>query len=137
MSLPRLMAALGLATCLAFAAPPAAAFNCKFPGLVDATKRAVCANPELARLDATEAAELHHVSGKLWISSIGALRADRDAFVNARRRCGAALRCLEAVYRAQLRLYAAAGLCAERGPQQLDCLNQTFARHREDLHRSL
>ncbi len=133
--MPRALYALALLFAAATASP-AHAYNCELPG-IDVTKRTVCRNPELTRLDKAERNILHATSAKLGVSSIGAMRADRDRFVKARKACRANVRCLDAVYNAQIRLYGEiAAACEKTTDDQYDCTLAAIARHREALHQA-
>jgi uncharacterized protein len=117
-------------------ASPAAAYNCELPGL-DPIKRTVCRSKELRRLDTAERNLLHTTSAKLGVTAIGIMRADRDKFIKDRKACRTDVRCLDAVYNAQVRLYGEiAAACEKPAGDQSECTQTTIAKHREALHQS-
>jgi uncharacterized protein len=118
-------------------APPAQAFNCAVPGLFSAAKKTVCANPTLAVLDQTEGNAFAALRGKLGAEAMVAVGRDRRAFLSQRDRCGREVRCHEATYIAQTRLYRRLEACADRDARKMFCVSRTVLKHREDLHRSL
>jgi uncharacterized protein len=116
----------------------ALAYNCTIPALVDPVKKAVCAQPLLAGMDREEVARRTALAAKLTSDAGTLITRDRRAFVTTRETCASDQRCLEATYRAQLRLYSRLDACARRqAAQQTFCVSRTTLQHREELHKSL
>jgi uncharacterized protein len=115
----------------------AQAFNCAIPGIFSIPKKTVCANPTLAALDQTEAGRFAGLRGKLGAEAMVSVGRDRRTFLGQRDRCGRDVRCHEATYTAQTRLYRRLDACADRGAQKVLCVSRTISKHREELHRSL
>jgi uncharacterized protein len=124
------------AIALLAAATPAAAFNCAVPALFSPSKKAVCASPALSSLDGREIVTRQQVLAKLGFPARPAVMASYNAFKATRDGCGSDARCLDATYRAQLRLYARLGHCATKS-DRATCAIHTVDRHRQELHRSL
>jgi uncharacterized protein len=114
----------------------AAAYNCRIPALLDATKKAVCGQVLLAGMDREETTRRAALAAKLAIDARTIVTRDRRAFIDTRNACGSDTRCLEATYRAQLRLYRQLESCAGRQGQTF-CVERTTQKHRQDLHKSL
>jgi uncharacterized protein len=127
-------AAIGLA---AWSATPATAFNCRIPALANASKKTVCASSLLRAADAKEEAGYASLRAALNPDARRALDADRRQFVATRDGCIGEDLCLEASYRAQLRLYTRLARCKAPGAKQTLCITNTTSAHREELHRSL
>lgn len=132
----RIAVLAGLAA--AIAAPlvtstPADAFNCRIPAFISPSKKAVCASPELRRLDAQEEAGFAALRSRLSARA-PTLSADRTTFINTRNACQSDARCLTATYRAQIRLYRNVARCR---PADAQCVPRTVQAHRLALHRSL
>ena len=120
----------------AVASTPAAAYNCAIPAIIDQTKRTVCANQGLRDLDQSEKARFASVNATLGTDGRRSLTRARAAFFTDRDACGGTdTRCLTAVYRAQVRLYARFTKCRTNRAQGT-CIEGIFQRHREELHRS-
>jgi uncharacterized protein len=114
----------------------AAAYNCKIPALFDTTKKAVCGQALLAGMDREETTRRAALAAKLVTDARTIVTRDRRAFIETRNRCGADTRCLEATYRAQLRLYGQLESCASRQGQTF-CASRTTQKHRRELHNAL
>ena len=128
----------GAALCLAALAPaPAVAFNCKVPGLLSAAKKTVCSSPVLTQLDQAEETGLVTLRGKVGPDAAREIVNDRRNFLRTRDGCGLDVRCHEATYMAQSRLYRKLDACAGQGTKQLICVQRSILRHRQELHRSL
>jgi uncharacterized protein len=121
----------------AFAAHPAAAFSCAVPAIASAVKRTVCAEPLLMAIDRTEAETVAGLGGRLSGDARRAVLRDRRAFHAVRDNCGADVRCLEASYRAQVRLYRKLESCLRPDARELFCVTRTIEQHRQELHRSM
>ncbi len=115
----------------------AEAYDCRVPALINDTKKSVCAVPVLRRLDQEEGAGYGRLRATLGAPSRTALLSDRVNFLDTRRTCAADIRCLEATYRAQIRLYDALRFCVLGRGDQRACVVAAIAKHREELHRSL
>jgi uncharacterized protein len=112
------------------------AYQCGVPAVFDANKKTVCASPVLANLDQAEVDARRSLGLSREATSI--VSRDRQSFTKTRGQCGGAARCLEATYRAQIRLYTKLKSCASRqGPQQTFCVSKATQQHRQDLHRSM
>ena len=131
-----LTAAVLIATTV-FAAPSAHAFICAVPGVFSVAKKTVCANPTLAALDQAESDAFAALRPKLGAEAMVAIGRDRRTFSSQRDRCAADVRCHEATYTAQTRLYSQLNACADRGTRKMFCVNRTILKHRESLHRSM
>jgi uncharacterized protein len=112
---------------------PADAFNCRIPAFISPSKKAVCASPELRRLDSQEEAGFAALRSRLGARA-PRLTADRTTFINTRNGCQSDTRCLSATYRAQLRLYRQVARCK---PADAQCVPRTVEAHRMALARSL
>ncbi len=135
---PRIiLAAAALITTTLVAAPGAQAFTCAVPGIFSAAKKTVCGNPTLAALDRAEGNGFAALRPKLGAEAMVAVGRDRRAFLGQRDRCARDVRCHEATYTAQTRLYAKLDTCADRGTRKMFCVNRTILKHREGLHRSM
>lgn len=130
-------AILATGALLALPAGEAAAFNCSIPALVNPAKKTVCANPLLRTVDAKEESEFRALSAGLSLEARRALQRDRRQFVSTRDGCEADQRCLEATYRAQLRLYTRLARCKVTRANQTFCVTTTAEKHRQELHKSL
>jgi hypothetical protein len=134
---PRIaLAAAALVSVTTVSAPAAHAFNCAVPGIFSVTKKTVCANPTLTALDRTEGARFATLRAKLGAEAMVAVGRDRRTFLSQRDTCGREVRCYEATYTAQTRLYSRLDACTEKGARKMFCVSRTILRHREDLHRS-
>jgi uncharacterized protein len=131
------LAAIALAGSTLIAAPGAQAFTCAVPGIFSAAKKTVCANATLAALDQTEAVGFAALRPKLGADAMAAIGRDRRAFLSQRDRCTRDLRCHEATYTAQIRLYGRLDACTDRGTRKMFCVSRTLLKHRENLHNSL
>lgn len=118
-------------------ATEAAAFNCAVPALVNPAKKTVCANPLLRAIDDKEESAFKALGAGLSLDARRALQRDRRIFVSTRDGCEADQRCLEATYRAQLRLYTKLGRCKVTRANQTFCVTTTADKHRQELHKSL
>lgn len=130
-------AAAVLITAAAVPASPAAAFNCAIPGIFSAAKKTVCANPTLTALDQAEEDDLVALRSRLGSEAMVPVSRDRRIFLSQRDRCGRDVRCHEATYTAQTRLYRRLGECETHGARKLFCVSRTLIKHREALHRSM
>ena len=122
---------------VALAPPPAVAFNCAVPGVFSTAKMTVCATPVLTQLDQAEETGLVTLRGKLGPDAAREIASDRRSFVRTRDGCQRDVRCHEATYTAQSRLYRKLDTCAGQGTKQLICVQRSILRHRQELHRSL
>jgi uncharacterized protein len=132
----RIAALTGLAAVLAtplLIATPADAFNCRIPAFISQSKSTVCKSPALRRLDAQEEAGFAALRSRLSGAGASAVRTDRSSFIATRNGCAADTRCLQATYRAQLRLYRQLARCK---PADGACVSRTVQAHRLALHRS-
>lgn len=124
--------------CAAAASTPADAYNCRIPALIDPVKKAVCAQPLLAGMDRDESSRRAALLANLRSDARTLVTRDRRAFITTREKCASDTRCLEATYRAQLRLYKQLDGCVPRaGAQQTFCVSRVTQKHREGLHSSM
>jgi uncharacterized protein len=136
--LPRkILTAAALSAATFLAAPSALAFTCAVPGLFSAAKKTVCGNPTLAALDQAEDDGFKGLRDKLGAEAMAAIGRDRRTFLKQRNACAREVRCHEATYTAQTRLYARLGACSDRGNRKMFCVTRTILKHREELHRSM
>jgi uncharacterized protein len=133
----RLLAAAALAVALFAIVPPAVAFNCAVPALVNVAKRTVCKDPILAALNLHEQERLAVVRSVIAVQNRGQVINDRRIFLRTRDNCRSDVRCLDATYRAQVRLYSRLEACGATIQNQAFCLTRAIQRHRQELHRSL
>ncbi len=126
------MVALGAA----MIATPAGAYTCGIPAIADVVKRTVCGAPVLRTLDRTEDDRLFAIRSVLAIENRALVTRDRRTFLNTRNACRTDARCLEATYRAQIRLYGKVEACGITVKNQAFCVTRAIQRHREELHRS-
>lgn len=126
------LAILGLAA----TATPAEAYRCSIPAVRDSVKRTVCGAPALRALDVTEQADLGKLQSWLNRNAYNYTVDDRKLFAGTRAKCAKDVRCLEATYNAQIRLYQVLLAC-KAGTRQTACVKNAVAKHREELHRSL
>lgn len=120
-----------------FAPPSAEAFNCQIPALVNPAKKTVCAAPLLRAIDDKEEAEFKAVKIGMALDARRTIQRDRRTFVATRDGCESDQRCLEAAYRAQIRLYSRLARCKITRANQTFCTTTTITRHRQELHNSL
>jgi uncharacterized protein len=113
------------------------AFNCAVPAVVSVTKQSVCASPVLRRLDQEEGSTYTTLRRSFAPPARTALMSDYQTFIDQRAKCAADIRCLEATYRAQVRLYEKLKPCTTAPGDQRVCVTRTISAHREELHRSL
>ena len=116
--------AAALALALLAPATDAQAFNCAIPGLFSAAKKTVCASPTLAALNRTETDRLAGLRARLGAEAMVAVNRDRRTFTATRDQCARDVRCHEATYTAQVRLYRRLDTCADRGKQVVFCVNR-------------
>jgi uncharacterized protein len=131
-----MMIAAALAASAA-AGDEANAFNCAVPAFVSVTKQSVCAAPVVRRLDQEEDRGYTALRRSFAPPARTALMSDHQSFVDQRAKCAADIRCLEATYRAQVRLYEKLKPCTATPGDQRVCVTRTISAHREELHRSL
>lgn len=135
----RLLAIATLTTTawLALSSTGAEAFNCAVPALANVAKKTVCANPLLRTVDAKEESEFKALGAGLSLEARRVSQRDRRLFIATRDGCEADQRCLEASYRAQLRLYSRLARCKVTRANQTFCVTTTTDKHRQELHKSL
>lgn len=135
----RLFVTATLAIAALSALPPgeAAAFNCAIPALANVAKKTVCATPILRAIDTKEETEFKNVTTGMSLDARRAAQRDRRNFIATRDGCEADNRCLEATYRAQLRLYTKFARCKITRANQTFCVTTTADKHRQELHKSL
>lgn len=131
------LATLAVGAVLWLPAGEAAAFNCSVPALINAAKKTVCAQPLLRAADAKEEGDFKALGAGLSLDARRVLQRDRRTFVATRDGCEADQRCLEATYRAQLRLYTKLARCKVTRANQTFCVTTTTEKHRQELHNSL
>lgn len=130
-------ATLAAAAIVAVTANNAAAFNCSIPALANVAKKTVCGNPLLRTVDGKEETEFKALGAGLSLEARRALQRDRRLFISTRDGCDADQRCLEATYRAQIRLYTKLARCKVTRANQTFCVTTTTDKHRQELHKSL
>lgn len=121
---------------LVTSAAPARAYQCNVPAIVDPVKKTVCATPQLVSLDKREVSSRRSVNAVLPVSARTRLEANRTSFVRTRQTCGADPLCLEATYKAQIRLYDRLRACAP-AKSPATCAGRVIEQHRQELHQSL
>lgn len=130
-------AILGLGLSLVLAPAAAQAFNCQIPALVNPAKKTVCANPLLRAIDDKEEGEFKSVQSGMALDARRTIQRDRRAFIATRDGCETDQRCLEAAYRAQIRLYSRLGRCKISRANQTFCVTAAITKHRQELHNSM
>jgi uncharacterized protein len=116
---------------------PAQAYNCNAAAVFDMTKKAVCANPGLAKMDLAEAEQLSALRARLGNEATRVVARDRQSFLLSRNRCARNVRCLDAIYSAQLRLYQSLSACVGPNSATSACVKGRISAHREQLHKSM
>ncbi|MFM2422698.1 MAG: hypothetical protein RL291_1228 [Pseudomonadota bacterium] len=128
---------LSVAAVLAADLRPAEAYRCSIPAVRDSIKRAVCGTPALRALDTQETAKLSELRSWLNRNAYNYTEDDRKQFTAQRAKCGAKdIRCLEATYQAQVRLYSVLLGC-KAGTRQTACVKNAVQKHRQALHSSM
>jgi uncharacterized protein len=120
---------------LAATATSSEAYNCRVPAVRDVVKRTVCGAPELRTKDTAEQAELTKLRSWLNRNAYNITEDDRKQFTATRKKCQKDVRCLDATYDAQLRLYTTLLAC-KAGPRQTACVKNAIQKHRQELHKS-
>lgn len=128
---------IALAAILALSGGEASAFNCAVPALINPAKKTVCAQPLLRAADGKEEAEFKALNAGLALEARRVMQRDRRIFIATRDGCEIDQRCLEATYRAQLRLYTRLTRCQATRANQAFCVTTTAEKHRQELHNSL